>query len=270
MRLRDWTLQYNLIWAAHSEPPTNCACPDGYKPYNEECLKETIVPALQPPDWNPMVLVRKQYNQYGMYGMKLFDEGYPLNGAGDYTLYKDGYDFWWNYSGYPYQGLDGPMNRCGLWTQVCSAGQQMGFSVCFNVGADKTYYVGFGVDNYTTIRIDGEAVLIMDPIENATTFRYWHVYPVRIKKGFHVLEVIGNNKSSIAAVGVQIYDVSVAQLLAVSDHQQLESYLVFDTEKLIGQTHTLGNGAYSIEAEYSLVLCDGTPYYRKVEYTPCQ
>lgn len=271
MRARDWTLQYNLIWAAHSEPPTDCSCPEGYEPYNDECRKITINPASQPPGWNPQLLVSKTYNQYGMNGVKVFDSGYSIDGSGTYTLYKEGYDFWYNYDGYPYSGLNGPMNRCGLWTMGdATNGQQIGFAVCINIGADKTYYVGFGVDNYTTIRVDGTPVMAMDLVEDANTFRYWQVYPVVIKKGFHVLEVIGNNVSSIAAVGVQIYDATVAQLLGVTSQSELNPYLIFDSADVIGDYHTLGDGAYDISSDSALVLCDGTPYYRKIEYENCQ
>jgi hypothetical protein len=271
MRARDWTLQYNLIWAAHSGQPTDCNCPEGYEPYNGECRKVTTEPAVQPPDWNPRLLVSKTYNQYGMYGMRVYNPGYNLDGTGTYTTYKIGYDFWWNYDGYPGSGLSGPMNRCGLWTEGnAQAGQQIGFSVCINIGADKIYYVGYGVDNYTTIRVDGVPVMAMPEISDANTFRYWHVYPVHVKKGFHVLEVIGSNVASIAAVGVQIYDATIQQLLTVTNQSELIPYLVFDSANLIGEYHTLGDGAYDILTDYALVLCDGTPHYRKVEYQNCQ
>lgn len=270
MRARDWTLQYNLIWAAQSEPPVDCNCPEGYAPYNDECMKISTKSAVKPQGWNPLQLVHKTYNQYGMYGMRIYNEGYLPDGTGTFTTYKDGYDFWWNHDGYPSSGKSGPMNRCGLWTTVATNYQKIGFSVCFNVGAGKTYYVGFGVDNYTTIRIDGKPVMSMPAQSNANTFRLWHVYPVFIKKGFHVIEVIGNNAQSIAAVGVQIYNATLPQLLGVTSQQELLPYLVFDSADVISHYHTLGDGAYPIDPEYALVLCDGQPYYRNVEYKPCQ
>lgn len=279
MRLRDWTLQYNLIWAANRIPPTDCECPEGYEPYQDECRMVTTKPAVKPADWNPMVLQAKPSvgdpGYFGYYGFRFYNADYALTGSmtdsSKYTqYYRDtNYPYWWNASHHGYPSEIGPMNRCCLWTSSASSGQSVGFSVCFNVGETKTYYVGIGVDNYMSMRIDGQYIIDMPVVSEFYTFRYWHIYPVTIKKGFHVLEVVGSNGYSIAAVGIQIYDATPAQLLTVNSDAELAPYLVFDSKEEIGNYHTLGDYAYPIDAEYALVLCDGNPYYRKVEYTDC-
>lgn len=279
MRLRDWTLQYNLIWAANEKPPTDCVCPEGYEPYQDECRKVTTKPAVKPDDWNPMGLVEKpgvgypgNYNAYGFrFYNSDFDIGSSMWDSTKYTNYykPSEYLYWWNSDLGNGNGHIGPMNRAALWTTSTFSNQSIGFATCINIGETKTYYVGIGVDNYMSIRVDGTYLINMAPIEDFIPFRYWHMYPIEIKKGFHILEVVGSNKSSIASVGIQIYDATPTQLLAVTSDAELAPYLVFDSANEIGNYHTLGDYAYPIDPDYALVTCDGTPYYRNVEYQPC-
>jgi len=161
------------------------------------------------------------------------------------------------------------MNRTAIWTASSYDYQKIGFSQCLDITAEKTYLVGFGVDNYLEIKVDGEAVMDMAPVEDSVTFRYWHVYPVTIRAGFHILEVIAKNVRSIAAVGVEIYDCTPAQLMATKTQAQLDSYTVFSTKDLAGTYTYSGTDGYPIVEGYSLVMCDGTPYYQKIEYSPC-
>ena len=136
---------------------------------------------------------------------------------------------------------------------------------------EKTYLIGFGVDNWVSIRVDGQYVLDMEPIESANTFRYSNVYPLTIKKGIHVIEIIARNRVSIAANGAEIYDATKEQLKLVTNEEELAPYLLFSTKTLVGTYTNLGTNGYEILEDYALVLCDGDPpYYRKVEYTNCQ
>ena len=140
--------------------------------------------------------------------------------------------------------------------------------------------MGFGVDNYCSIRVDGEYLMDMPKQETANTFRYWHVYPVTLKKGIHVLEIIAANETSIAAIGAEIYNATVDQLKACTNDADVEPYLIFSTKYLrpvlvdgswVFSYTNLGTNGYPVIEGYALVLCDGDPpYYRKVEYTDCQ
>ena len=269
--MRDWTLQYSLLWAAFQKETVNCDCPDGYEPYNDECRKISILPTEQPPDFTPLKLVEKTYEQYSQWGVKIYDAGYNLDGTGAYTLYTQTSpaSFWHNVDSVNNKDY-GAMNRTGLWATTYFNNQQIGFSTCINAPVEKTYLVGFGVDNYVTIRIDGVPIMQMYEQENADTFRYWNIYPVVIKKGIHVIEVIANNKTLLAAIGAEIYNATPAQLMATTNKTQLEPYLIFSTEDLIGAYTNLGDNGYPIIDDYALVFCDGNPpFYRKVEYTPC-
>jgi len=267
--MRDWTLQYSMLWTAIQDEITDCICPDGYEPYNDECRKISILPTEQPPTFTALLLEEKAYQQYSQYGIKFFDQGYDIGGIGTYELWgDDAIEFWKN----TYLQLDkGAMNRTGIWTTTFASNQEIGFASCFNTPVEKTYLIGFGVDNFVSIRVDGKYVMDMESIESANTFRYWNVYPVTIKKGIHVIEIIARNMSSIAAIGAEIYDATKEQLKLVTNAAQLEPYLVFSTKDLVGQYTNLGTNGYDILEDYALVLCDGNPpYYRKIEYTDCQ
>ena len=71
-----------------------------------------------------------------------------------YTNYfhDDCPNYWKNYDN---SEGNGPMNRCALWTENYTSYSNIGFSVCVNIGATKTYYIGIGVDNFISMRIDG-------------------------------------------------------------------------------------------------------------------
>jgi len=249
------------------DPPT-CVCPTGYSVYEGTCRKVSVLPTEQPPAWTPLRLIAKSYLQYSWYGVKIYNAGYNTNGSGTNTLYTFASpdNFWQNNDS---QLDEGAMNRTAIWTASSYDYQKIGFSQCLDITAEKTYLVGFGVDNYLEIKVDGEAVMDMAPVEDSVTFRYWHVYPVTIRAGFHILEVIAKNVRSIAAVGVEIYDCTPAQLMATKTQAQLDSYTVFSTKDLAGTYTYSGTDGYPIVEGYSLVMCDGTPYYQKIEYSPC-
>lgn len=269
--MRDWTLQYSLFWASIFNEDFDCPCPDGYEPYAGECRKFTDTPTVQPPEFEALELIEKTYDQYSQNGVKIYDEGYNLDGTGTSTLYTQTSPatFWHNVDSVNHKDY-GVMNRTGLWATTYFTDQQIGFATCINTPIEKTYLVGFGVDNYVTIRIDGVDVMKMTPQENANTFRYWHIYPVTIKKGVHVIEIIANNKSSIASIGAEIYNATQAELMATTNKTELEPYLIFSTEDLIGAYTNLGDNGYPIMEDAALVFCYGDPpFYRQLNYFPC-
>lgn len=248
--------------------PPSCVCPDGYTLYESVCRKVSVLPTEQPPSFTPLQLVSKVYGQYSMSGVKIYNSGYSLDGTGTNTLYTfpSPDNFWHNSD---ILNTEGAMNRTGIWSVTHSDYQKIGFSQCIDIAGEKTFLVGFGVDNYVTIKVDGAPVMEMPAIEDANTFRYWHVYPVTIRAGFHILEVIASNELSIAAVGMEIYDCTPKQLMATKTQAQLDPYIVFSTKDLVGTYTYSGTDGYPIVEGYSLVMCDGTPYYQKIEYSPC-
>jgi hypothetical protein len=89
------------------------------------------------------------------------------------------------------------------------------------------------------------------------------------KEAVYLYEDSRKYYDKIAAVGVEIYDCTPAQLMATKTQAQLDSYTVFSTKDLAGTYTYSGTDGYPIVEGYSLVMCDGTPYYQKIEYSPC-
>jgi hypothetical protein len=250
--------------------PPSCVCPDGYSVFEGTCRKVSVLPTEQPPQFTPLQLIAKAYSEYSKAGVKIFNSGYSLNGSGTYTLYTfpSPDNFWQNNAR---NTAEGAMNRVGIWTASSYSYQQIGFSTCIDTPTEKTYLVGYGVDNYIEIRVDGEPIVKMDEpgLWDTFPFDYWNVYPVTIRAGFHILEVIAKNVLSVAGVGVEIYDCTSAQLMATKTQAQLTPYTIFSTKDLVGTYTYSGTDGYPIIEGYSLVMCDGTPYYQKIEYSPC-
>ena len=245
------------------------------------CFKNIDTPATPPTSSENTIAV--SHVDYSAWGTLIYDPGYSISGVGTFTQIPYTNSFWVNGSGFPTgTGLTttaGPLNRTGLWSSSTGDGQTIGFSICITAPIAGTYYVGTAGDNFNSIFIDGVNVITQDPLAIATylnshgygglstevTFRFWHVYPVMLTAGSHVLEVIGNNISDVASMGAEIYNAKSADLHAATSYIALGSKLIFSTKDFIGQPVQIGSGGigYSCPAGTSLVLCDGSPFCRQ-------
>lgn len=259
-------------------------CPSGYtlSMDGEYCFQVNTTAATPPS--NPQNTVAKTLDVYNTFGTLIYDSGFNVNGTGPFTQISYTNPFWVNGAGYPSVTgnlSDGPLNRTGLWTSTSTPGQVLGFTVCIEVPSSGIYYVGSSADNFTTISVDGAIVLQMDVNAMATflqangyptvdldaPFRFWHVYPVFLNAGQRIVEIIGNNEAitpppNPAAVGVEIYNATSAEIQAATSYIDLDTKLIFSSKDYIGQPVQVGNEGfgYTCPTGYSLVLCDGPAY----------
>jgi hypothetical protein len=256
---------------------TTCHCYTGYivTPDGTKCSK-TITTLVTPPT-NLQVSVSKTYSQYSNYGSILFNPGYNLNGttsAGYQVLHTN---LWQNI---PNDLVSGPMNRCGLWTPTYNNNQDVGFTHCITVGTTKTYYIAVGCDNYAIIRVDGTTIVSQDVSALTTqfgagasvTFKYWFIYPIQLNAGSHVIEMIGHNISSIAALGTEIYDATSDDIINATDYTTFyNAHIIFSTKDMIGQDIEIGTGGFGWTCPdgYSLIMCNGAPYCTNTSYLNC-
>jgi hypothetical protein len=245
------------------------------------CFKNTDIAATPPSGAQNAVAV--QHLDYSAWGSLIYNPGFAINGTGPFTQIGYGNAFWVNGSGYPTGvGLslsNGPLNRTGVWSVTPADGQILGYSVCVTAPTAGTYYIGTAGDNYPTINVDGVNVLTMDPTAMATylnahgygglgtevAFRFWHIYPVVLSAGNHVIEIIGTNISSVASIGAEVYNATSAELQLASTYAGLGAKLLFSSKDYIGQPIQIGSGGlgYTCPGGYSLVLCDGSPFCRQ-------
>jgi len=90
------------------------------------------------------------------------------------------------------------------------------------------------------------------------------VYPVTLSSGPHIIELIGHNDSSSAALGAEIYDNTAAQLISATSYSDLT--LIFSTKDYRGQPVQLSTDGlgYTCPSGYSLAACQDPYVCRKI------
>lgn len=263
-------------------------CPSGYTLSDDEtyCYQTNEVSATPPSGAENTVA--KQNVNYGRFGTLIYDPGYSTNGAGTAIMINPANTFWVNGAGYPSGSggtiVGGPNNRTGLWATTEDDNQDVGFTICINALVAGTYYVGCFADNYIIIDVDGTNIITMDPTAMASflstngfpgqddqvTFRWWHIYPITLSAGFHVINVTGHNDAIPAAMGVEVYNLTSAQIQAATSYPSMGTDLLFSSMNFIGQPVQIGTGGigYTCPSGYSLVLCNGPAYCTQTLTTP--
>lgn len=263
--------------------PQGACCPPGYTLSDDEtyCFQTNTTAATPPSD--PQNTVAQVLTPYNTFGTLIYNSGFNVDGTGSFTQIPYSNSFWVNGSGYPTLNAtttDGPLNRTGLWTSTTFSGQTVGFTVCISVPSTGIYYVGSSADNLTSIRVDGNLLLQMDPdamktflqangyplVDIDAPFRFWHIYPINLVAGERVVEIVGHNQvapgPNPAAVGIEVYNATPAELQAATSYVDLGSKLIFSTKDYIGQPVQVGSEGfgYTCPDGYSLVLCDGPAF----------
>ena len=241
---------------------TNCSNQYSWTQYSSTCCVATQTVAVTLPT-TPLTLSSYPYLAYSDYGTQVYSN-FNIDGTGTVINTLQLQNLWrrtQNTQGQPV--LDGPLNRCGKWPRVPNNAVDylplstwVGFSVCLTgfVGL-KTYYVGIGADNHYRLVLDGVEILNTTRYVGFSDihFKWWHVYPVQIGAGSHVLEVYGWNNDSIASFGCEIYNNTLTELVNATQLSNLN--IIFTT-----QTQTTASVVQSIAN-------NGNPIYISNGYT---
>jgi hypothetical protein len=246
-------------------------CAEDYTlaPDGSYCYKTEETSPTAPTGGTPDTTVVKKFQSYSTVGSYIYNFGFNVNGTGTANKITLSNSFWVNGDG---SGADnpanlGPMNRCALWSTTTLSSQYIGFSVCIDLSVSNTYYIGMGGDNRCRIVIDSVVIVDQDPValgaefsySTSSTFKLWHIYPVTLSSGPHIIELLGYNDGGVAAMGAEIYNNTPAEIIAATSYSDLN--LVFSTKDYIGQPVQLGSNSlgYSCPSGYSLAACS-TPY----------
>lgn len=271
--------QFSLLY-----PETAC-CPAGYtaSPDTTYCYKIQDV-AATPPSGAVLNLVAVSAAAYSTCGSYIYNTGYALDGTGTATQIPLSNGFWKNGAGACADATttEGPLNRTGVWTSVTSSDQDIGFGICLNLPEAKTYYIGIAADNYGIVKVDNITIIQQNPtalgtqygVGPAATFKVWHIYPVHLAAGPHIIELRGHNDTSVAALGCEIYNATKAELEAATSYIALGEKLIFSSKNEVGQPAQLGtaNSAYTCPTGYSIAACATPVVCRKILTTatvPC-
>jgi hypothetical protein len=251
-------------------------CTGGYTlaPDGSYCyLIEEVAPD-PPSGGTPENTVIAQNNVYTSVGSYIYEPGFNVNGTGTSTRIALSNTFWVNGpgDGGNHSTTAGPLNRSGLWSTSALSDQDIGFAVCIDLAESSIYYVGIAGDNRCRIVIDG--VVIVD--QNVTAlgtqytwdasvaFKFWHIYPVTLSSGPHIIELIGHNDSGAASLGAEVYHNTAAEIAAATSYDDLN--LVFSTRDYRGQPVQLGSDdvGFTCPTGYSLAACEDPIVCRRI------
>jgi len=137
------------------------------------------------------------------------------------------------------------LNTVGIWptdaTPAPPTLQWIGFTACVTTNVAKVFCIGIGADNRVRFGVDGVETVIFDT-GHTDNFKYWHVIPITLQPGTHIITLEGYNDGSYAAFGAEIYDSTPALLSAMTTPAQLGAVTLFSTQDLAGTTPGTGIG----------------------------
>lgn len=260
--------------------PNDTCCPTGYvpSPDGQYCYYIQDVAAI-PPSGTPDTLVASSNVAYSTCGSYIYDLGFNINGTGPSSQITTANTFWSNGAGACVDNttVDGPLNRSGVWVSPAVSNQDIGFGVCLQLSESKTYYIGIAADNYGIIKVDGNTIVTQDSTAldsqygiGGAAFKVWHIYPVVLSAGPHILELIGHNNSAAAAIGCEVYSATAAELIAATSYASLGGKLIFSSKDYVGEEAQLGtqDAGYTCPAGYSIAPCEDPIVCRRIVTTP--
>jgi uncharacterized protein YegL len=216
--------------------------------------------------------------EYSIDGTNFYEPTFDKYGTGTVKVSVNTPNVWANN---PINASNGPLNRCGIWTTESSSGGNreplntwIGFSVCLDtIKNDKVFWVGIAGDNNFKLILDGVEILntledskfISPPLDGTPfAFKTWHVYPIKITKGSHILELYGLNKSLIATFGCEIYDADLYDLVNITSVEELAKKTIFtslsatqfDLVQRLPFSTDKGDTGFNCPAGYIYAKCD--------------
>lgn len=154
---------------------------------------------------------------------------------------------------------NGIMNACAIWKQSDQfyVGT-LGFRRTITVSEAKTYYIGLGTDNFSTVKVNGVTVLQQDidamsgidylpssssdPTAKICAFSYWHVYPIQLNAGDNTIEITTTNTAEVGSIATEIYNATLAQLQACTTQSDLTALTIFSSRNVAnGDAFDLGS-----------------------------
>jgi hypothetical protein len=203
------------------------------------CYRIETAPVIPPINFFDAINISAR--EYSIFGSKFYDLNFKLDGTGLTLGQSTTYDIWSN----PQLKTNiGPLNRCAKWTNrvdnltgsYLPVNEWIGFSVCLDALVDSgLYWIGIAGDNNFKFVLDGVEILNTTkdyhPYDGKTiAFNYWHVYPLNLESGNHVIELYGLNNGSIAGFGCEIYKGTLKQLLSATSVEELD--IVFSSKNI--------------------------------------
>ena len=296
-------------------PSDVCECPEGftYNPITDEC-ERTLETVAEYSGGLLEVEAGDKNEGYGQFGVRLYPDitlmPWPLLGDGpSYTswIIEDGAgsaviptdivqnELWGsNVAGCDTGSTGGRLNNVGIWATGYGTNEELSFEFCIDIPGqkEKQYLIGIAGDNKVKIYIDGVLAVFLDAASGVSPaitqpFNFWHVFPVSLTPGNHVIKLSGINLPSgsggttDAAFGAEIYDITLADFQANlltpaifpncgNTEADLEPYIIFSTRDTIGQLVANPDepGVWSCPDGSAVDFCQGAPICTITETIP--
>jgi hypothetical protein len=282
-----------------------CECPEGYVEIDGECVETVIIEATYT---GTTVQLNAAVNEisYNKFGLRLYPDitasVKPLLGSGNPYLVKANngagatitpliagvQSTLWGcelpsacstFTGPP-STYGGRLNITGLWNNAYNVpsgeGPELAFEYCIEIAETKQYLIGIAGDNKVKLYVDGVLNVFLNVGGSGGTapFNYWHVFPITLTAGTHVIRLGGINVgNTIGAFAGEIYDIDLATFQSTltfpalgagncgNTIANLEPYIIFSTEDMIGQNVPDPNdpGIWECPEGYTLNECLGVP-----------
>ncbi len=177
-------------------------------------------------------------------------------------------------------GNEGRLNQIGIWTGDPTGApflEFIGFEVCVEVPATRVYYVGLSTDNAGRFFVDGTLYVDSYYVPNAHqpfAYNYWHVFPIKLTAGIHIIRIEGLNESAgpnLGSFAAEIYDATLAELQACTvptdldgNNAQGRPLVVWNTLEMVGGVWQTGILGYTCPEGFELDTCSGTPVCKRI------
>lgn len=266
---------------------TSCSCPSGYTATTalDSCQKLTYTAVtvngtgpttvsagdknqahgVQGTYWWPSIdsvslpLVRNSSDGYGT--LREVTTSGPTFSTTTYVTS----DFWGKYVEPPV--YNGRLNAVGVKNSGLLT-DWIGFSECIDIETSGTYYIGIGANNACRFRLNGELILNLTDLNDEKNFKVWHMLPVTLSSGKHIIEMEGRNDypNNATSFGAEIYSETLENLTGATTTG--DTGLIFSSFNRIGTAFDLGElSGNSCPSGYSLDSCGDKSLCVKIEDT---
>tara|TARA_R100000908_G_scaffold23482_1_gene9498 strand:+ start:3589 stop:6279 length:2691 start_codon:yes stop_codon:yes gene_type:complete len=253
---------------------TSCSCPAGYTATTalDDCQKFTITASTFNGLGPTIGLLpnNKKLSDYARFGARFYEDATtrpkPLVKVNSSNALEDNSNSVLTYESVISNlwGDDdankGRLNNAGL-NMPQTGSTWYGFSKCVDIPSSGVYNIGIAADNQCRLRIDGELLLNLNA-SNTFSFNYWHVIPITLTSGKHIVEMEAmNDAGTDGAFGAEIYNATSEVLSGYTTEAQLSAVTIFTTTDFAGGYWNLGesgsSAGYYCPTGYSLNTCGG-------------
>ena len=137
-----------------------------------------------------------------------------------------------------FQCTAGRLNIAGIWTNNTSLREWIGIKKCITIPQTKTYYIGIAGDDVAKLSINNQ--LVLDLQGAGWNFNTWKVFPITLNAGNNTFLLEGLSTGGAPNIAYEIYDATLAQLVAVPNATALAPYILFSSLSLVGEIFTNG------------------------------